>query len=542
MARNLVKNIPLCKWRKRFDQYLGNKNPKSLIFKRTCPVEISKIMKCLTEKTSSGWDNIPQKIIKCNPFNILIALSHIFNLSIKEGIFPKKMKLAKVIPIFKEGSKLCVENYRPISLLPVFSKILERLIYTRLSNFLKECNILYEKQFGFRMKHSTSHATSYLSSKLYSTLDKSEKAVCVFMDLSKAFDTLNLKILTQKLSHYGIRGIANKWFTSYLENRSQFVEINSHRSANTCDIVHGVPQGSILGPLLFNLYINDFWNCLSFGEAIMFADDTTLVFKNRNKTYLEAMVNEDLSAAADWLAENKLSLNIKKTKFMYFDLSRSKSRMPKLCIGKKNIRAVKTKKFLGVLFDDKLSWKEHILSIISKLNSCLGATKRARSYLNKSSLFTIYYSLMQSRTQYCCETWGAWEPRGNQVILQRLQAICNKFFRAIYNLDRMDSVRSILKNDHVLNISQLYDFNVAKLMHKAKHNELPSPLQNIFETDPDLNNYFFQTRRCRLKQTEKSIYETGPRIWNNLPNSCIQETSFKPFKTKVKQYILNKNN
>ena len=167
--------------------------------------------------------------------------------------------------------------------------------------------------------------------------------------------------------------------------------------------------------------------------------------------------------------------------------------------------------------------------------------KTSRNLLNKSSLFTIYHSLMQSHAQYCCTTWAAWEPRSNQIILKRLQAICNKSFRVIYNLDRMDSVRSILKSDRVLNIYQLYDFNIAQIMHKARSNELPSPLQNIFQTDPDLHNYFFRTRNCRLKQSEKSIYETGPRIWNSLPNSCIQESSFKPFKMKVKQYILNKN-
>ena len=138
-----------------------------------------------------------------------------------------------------------------------------------------------------------------------------------------------------------------------------------------------------------------------------------------------------------------------------------------------------------------MTWKPHINSIITKLNSCLGATRRARPFLNKSSLFTIYHSLMQSHTQYCCTTWAAWEPRGNQVILKRLQAVCNKFFRTIYNLDRMDSVRSILKRDQVFNIFQMYDFSVAQLMHKAKHNELPSPLQNNFETDPDLPHHYF---------------------------------------------------
>ena len=274
------------------------------------------------------------------------------------------------------------------------------------------------------MKKIGSHSTS----DIYTTLDKGEKAVCVFMDLFKAFDTLNLDILLQKLSHYGVRGKSNDWFRSYLLDRKQFVEIDSCRSENICSILHGVPQGSILGPLLFNLYINDFFNCLTFGEAIMFSDDTTLVFKSKDNLYLEAMSNEDMLSAANWLEENKLSLNIKKTKFMHYDLSRKGRKTLKLNIGTTSIENVKSQKFLGVMFDDKLSWKPHINGVISKLNSCLGASRRARSFLNESSLLTIYHSLMHSHVQYCNTTWGAWEPRGNKLILQRLQAICNKFF------------------------------------------------------------------------------------------------------------------
>ena len=494
-------------------------------------------------KFSSGWDDVPQQIIKTSPYNIIFVLSHIFNLSLKEGIFPDKMKIAKVIPIFKKGPKTRVENYRPISLLPAFSKILERIVYNRLSDFLKDNHVLYEKQFGFRKNHSTSHATAYLSSKLYETLDEAEKSICVFMDLSKAFDTLNIDIMLEKLKHYGIKGVTNSWFSSYLSGRLQFVEIEGHRSNNICEMLHGVPQGSILGPLLFNLYINDFCNCLSFGEAIMFADDTTLVFKSKDAYYLNLMANEDLSSAADWLAENKLSLNIKITKFMQFDMAKLNTTSPKLYIGTKRVKAVDTQKFLGVIFDDKLSWKPHINAVISKLNSCLGATRRARPYLNNKSMFTIYHSLMQSHTQYCCSTWASWEPRGNQVILQRLQAICNKFFRSIYNLDRMDSVRDILKHDEVFNIFQLYNYSIGQIMHKAMHNELPNPIQTLFEVnaDPDLHGYFFQTKRNRLKQTEKSVFTSGPKIWNDLPNSCILESDSRIFKRKLKKSVLSNN-
>ena len=179
-------------------------------------------------------------------------------------------------------------------------------------------------------------------------------------------------------------------------------------------------------------------------------------------------------------------------------------------------------------------------SITTKLNSCLGAARRARSFLNESSLLTIYYSLIQSHIQYCSTTWGSWEPRGNKVALQRLQAICNKFFRLIYNLDRTDSVRSLLKTNNVLNVFQNYDFNVGKMMQKAKENNLPHPVQLLFTQDlrnPD----FFSNRNCRIQQTKKGIYFSGPKIWNNLPNSLATERNSSKFKLLLKEHILRLN-
>ena len=277
---------------------------------------------------------------------------------------------------------------------------------------------------------------------------------------------------------------------------------------------------------LFNLYINDFFNCLSFGEAVMFADDTTLVFKSKDNFYLEAMSNEDMLSAANWLEENKLSLNIKKTKFMHFDLSKKGRKAVKLNIGSTPIEQVKNQKFLGVIFDEKLSWKAHINSIISKLNSCLGASRRARSFLNKSSLLST--------------TWGSWEPRGNKVILQRLQAISNKFFRLIYNLDWRDSVRSLLKSNNVLNIFQTYDFNVGKIMYKAIENDLPQPLQKCFSQCSE-NPLLFCEKNCRIKRTEKGIFSAGPKIWNILPIASRDESNSLKFKKLLKTHILEQN-
>ncbi len=197
----------------------------------------------------------------------------------------------------------------------------------------------------------------------------------------------------------------------------------------------------------------------------MFADDTTLIFKGKNVESLKDQINQDLSSAADWLAENKLSLNVKKTNYMFFDLSRKPSNIDNILIKNEPLERVKNQKFLGVIFDEKMSWKDHIISIISKLNSCLGATRKARSFLSKNALLTVFHSLMQSQVNYCIETWGSWEPRGNKTILQRMQAVPNKYFRLLYNLDRTESVRHLLQSHNILNIRQNYDFRVCSLMH-----------------------------------------------------------------------------
>ena len=226
------------------------------------------------------------------------------------GVFPSVLKTAKVVPVFKKDSKLNYSNYRPISLLSNIEKILEKLMYTRLYTFLDYNNIIYDLQFGFRQQYSTSHALINITENLRKALDDGKRGCGVFIDLQKAFDNLDHQILLVKLNHYGIHGVSNDWFKSYLSNRNQYVYINGYESGLAA-INCGVPQGSVLGPLLFLLYINDLNQAIKFCKVHHFADDTNLLCPSNSIKKLNNLVNADLKHLLNWLNANKISLNKK---------------------------------------------------------------------------------------------------------------------------------------------------------------------------------------------------------------------------------------
>ena len=240
-------------------------------------------------------------------------MADLFNLSFTTGVFPSVLKTAKVVPVFKKDSKLDYSNYHPISLLSNIEKILEKLMYKRLYTFLNKNNVIYNLQFGFRQQYSTSHALINITENIRKALDDGNISCGVFVDLQKAFDTVDHQILLAKLNHYGIRGVSNDWFKSYLSNRSQYVSINGYNSGLAA-INCGVPQGSVLGPLLFLLYINDLNQAIKFCKVHHFADDTNLLCLGNSIKKLNKLVNADLKRLVNWLNANKISLNVKKLK------------------------------------------------------------------------------------------------------------------------------------------------------------------------------------------------------------------------------------
>ena len=294
----------------------------------------------------------------CEPLNYL------FDLSIVEGIFPDGLKIAKVTPIYKadKSSNISnISNYRPISALPCFSKMLERIIYKRLQKYLKDQNVLYNKQFSFRTGHSTEHAIAQFVDQIYEAFEKNEYTLGVFIDLSKAFDTVDHSILLKKLELYGITDRNCAWIKSYLSNRLQYIQIDENSRTEFCVLKCGVPQGSILRPLLFLLYVNDLKNASSVLDRIMFADDTSLFYTYSNIRKLFSTMKEELASINQWFTSNKLSLNVEKTKYSFFHKPSKKDDIPlmlrKLTISNHVIERQVFIKFLGVLLDENLNWK-----------------------------------------------------------------------------------------------------------------------------------------------------------------------------------------
>ena len=456
--------------KKPYNHYLTKTIFCSFNFELYEPEDTLKIIKGLKAKESTGHDGISMKFIKAIAPSIVLPLTAILNQSLLTGIFPDQMKIAKVIPMFKKENRELMDNYRPVSLLSAFSKIFERAAYNQIYNYFTSNNLFYENQYGFRQQHSTELASLELIDRIFEDLNKENNPITIFMDLSKAFDTLDHKILIKKLHYYGIRGTALNWFISYLSNRKQFVQINSYKSS-MLPLNTGVPQGSILGPLLFLIYMNDIPNSSDLFDFILFADDTSLKSFINTRNFLLSLasskLNLELSKVNDWLAVNKLSLNIKKTKFMIFHTSKKNIQncIPNLQIGGVEIERVQNFNFLGLKINENLSWKPHTDMIANKISKYVGVLNRLKRYLPSYILKTIYVSLIQSNLNYCILAWG--------FNCGRLKKLQKKAIRIVCNGKYLEHTTPLLKKLEILKLEDMFVLCMLKWYFKYEQKQLP---------------------------------------------------------------------
>ena len=322
--------------------------------------EIHKIIMSFKNE-ATGYDDIKSDILKMSLQYICEPLAHMCNMSLIQGTFPQELELANKIPLYKSGDPHVFNNYRPVSLLPTLSKVFEEVMYTRLISFLETHKILICNQFGFRRSYSSYMALMVTINEITRPLENGEHVVGIFLDFSKAFDTVNHDVLSNKLNHYGVWGNALEWFTSYLSDRRQYVTYNGC-SSSTKYIKCGVPQGSILGPLLFLLYINGLQRVRNSSIPILLADDTNLFYKSTYKHFLEEQINKELKQVSMWLKVNKLSLNVSKTHYIIFTRKKKTGNALNIRIENQIIHEVYKTKFLGVIIDKK--WHGKIIYYI----------------------------------------------------------------------------------------------------------------------------------------------------------------------------------
>ena len=522
IAVDLVNQLP--KSSQHFKEYLTAANPSSIFLYPTSPFEVKQHINETSPKCSAGWDEMPPAALKYLPDCITNVLSYIFNLSLCQGKFISSFKHTKLIPVYEKGDSKILINYRPISLLPSFSKILEKIVYKRLYSFFSRFNLFSNSQFGFTKGHSTSHANCLLIDRVTAAFEKKLTTLGIFLDFSKALDTIDHNIT------------ALDWFESYLTGRTQQVCLNDHASNHINAIIFSVPQGSIHGPLLFIIYVNDFPNCLKNGTSLSFAEDTSILISGNNAKSIFEKGNQELDNVGNWLIANKLSLNASKTKCVYFKTVNSKrsSCALNLVIRNKPIERVSSIRVLVTIINENLSWKDHMLSLKNKLRATLGAVIRVKPFLNKNALLVIYHLLMLSHIRYCITNWF----HGNLAIVSQLQNICNKFIRLSFSLASEDDILPFMRRHNLLTIKDIFKQDVAVIMYKYHQGALPSTFDDMFR--PRISSIKTRSNSqlvpafCRCTVNQQSIRYFRPKVWSEIPIAIRKFRTICAFKKKLK--------
>ena len=526
---NKIPSIP----NKSFRTYLTKHIISTFSFSLVDQKIVYDTIKDIATKTSCGFDNLSTSLLKKIFSSVCPILTITINQSLSTGIFPVKLKIAKVLPLYKKGKDDIFDNYRPISLLPAISKVFEKIVFKQLYDYFLTKKLIYNSQYGFRTLHSTELAALELCDRVVSDLDDGEIPIAIFLDLSKAFDTLDHNILLSKLEYYGVSGTALNWFSSYLTGRAQYVHYDGVDSSLSV-ISTGVPQGSILGPLLFLIYMNDIAEASEKFHSILYADDTTLeeplssfelVIANKKADIKKVSknINNELQAIYEWLCVNKLSLNIPKTKFMIFHHRQRKidHLIPTLKISNHQIERVKYFDFLGITIDEHMSWNMHIQKISNKISRNLGCLNRLKRFLPLNTRKLLYNSLILPHLQYGILSWG--------FECKRVFKLQKRAMR-IVSLSKYNAhTDPIFKKLKILQIKDLFNVSLLKFQFKLEKDRLPHYFTTMFEDVSVSHSYGLRHRdderkpkhNCEL--IKKTIRYHLPVFINTMPSLIIDK-------------------
>ena len=426
-------------------------------------------------------------------------------------------------------------------MLTTFSKLYERVFYNRLANFLKLQKILFEFQFGFRTNHSTDMALTVLMDKIIDALEKGHLMVGIFLDFSKAFDTVNHQILLAKLSLYGIRGVPNNWIKSYLSERTQFCTYDNVKSS-TKQINCGVPQGSILGPLLFLTYINDLHSATTHSDIILFADDSNMFSQAKSINQIQDNLNTEIPKLVTWLQANRLSLNIDKTHAMIFGTRNKEIKNSfNIAIEGKPLQTVTKTKFLGVIIDDQFNWKHHIAYTAKKVAKAIGIISIARKVFNKATLVNLYYAFVYPYLIYGNIVWG----RAGKTIVWPLYRLQKIIIRMISNVKYRTRLSPYFTNLKILKLEEIHILTTGIFMYKFKNQLLPAIFNNFFNENREFHSYptrganKLRAPKLKSKVAQNFVKKTGADLWNLLEPSININLGLNTFKKHLKVHILS---
>ena len=527
-----------------FDEYLTETQNSTFSFHAISPSDIEKLISKLPNKNSAGHDDINSKIIKRICTFIAEPLSVVINQSFFTGIFPVRLKMAKVIPIFKKDDDTVFTNYRPISLLPVISKLFEKIAYTQFYTYLTTNRLLNTSQHGFRTLHSTESAAYEFIDVVNSFLDSGLIPVSVHLDLSKAFDTLDHSILLKKLQFYGVAASSLQWFRTYLGQREQFILFDGLKSS-VLNLTTGVPQGSVLGPLLFLVYINDISLSSHMSHTILYADDTTLVFPTSPSNIESCFqtINREISKVSDWLKANKLCINSKKSRYMVFHYNQRTfdyDNFPPLYIDNSAIERTSEFNFLGLIIHETLNWKAHIAYISTKISRATGCLKRLQNTVPSHVLKAIYNSLILPHLNYCILAWGS--------TISRVFKLQKKAIRIINNQKYNSHTDPLYKGNKMLKLSDIYTLKALKFHYQYTHNNVPFYFRNIFAPNTNPNPYDTRFRHREIPQiphhssSSNTLRYKIPKIVSSMHSSVTDKVgshSYEGFSYYVKQYLIS---